>query len=65
MVELPDNEAAFSVAHIRFFEKSHEVFLLVGTVKDLQLHPRSHGGGLIRVYRYSPDGSRIEVKFAD
>ena len=46
VIDLPDNEAAFSLAHVRFFEKSHEVFLLVGTVKDMKLHPRSHAGPL-------------------
>jgi splicing factor 3B subunit 3 len=61
VVELPDNEAAFSVAHVQFFEKSHEMFLLVGTVRDMTLHPRKHSGGFIRTYRYNHDGSQIEL----
>jgi hypothetical protein len=43
-VELADNESAFSVCHVRFYDKGPEVYLLVGTVKDLVLHPRSHSG---------------------
>lgn len=50
MLELEDNEAAFSLSHVRFFEKSHEIFLLVGTVKDMTLHPRKHNGNTAHIY---------------
>ena len=56
LVELPDNEAAVSVAPVVFHDRGGEVFLLVGTVKDMLLHPRSCSAGFVHVYRMATAG---------
>lgn len=56
LVELEDNEACVSMCTCKFHDHSEEVFLCVGTVKDLVLEPkRQHSGGFIHVYRYQND----------
>jgi len=51
LLELEDNEAAVSVATVTFAERGGEVFLLIGTGKDMKLQPRSSNGGFIHTYR--------------
>ena len=40
-----------SVETVQFHDRGGEVFVLVGTVKNMTMHPRSHEGGFIHVYR--------------
>jgi splicing factor 3B subunit 3 len=40
LIELSDNEAAFSIATCTFSHLSEETFLVVGTVQNMTLHPR-------------------------
>jgi len=47
IVELDNNEAAFSICTCIFHDKGGEVFLVVGTAKDLVLNPRSSEAGPI------------------
>ena len=51
-LELANNEAAFSVCTCRFREKGDEPFVVIGTAKNLKLHPRSCGQGYISVFRF-------------
>jgi len=65
ITELDDNEAAFSCTLVNFGEgrdrKGDELFLAVGTVKDLRLAPRSFTAGYIRLYRFNRERSAIEL----
>lgn len=40
LLELSDNEAAFSICTCKFSHISEETFVVVGTAKDMTLHPR-------------------------
>jgi splicing factor 3B subunit 3 len=50
-IELDDNEAAVSLALVQFPEKSAELFVVVGTARDMSLHPRRASAGALRLYR--------------
>lgn len=57
LIELEDNEAAFSVAMVQFRTNVHttqagEQFVVVGTAKDVQLAPRSCSAGYLHVYKF-------------
>jgi splicing factor 3B subunit 3 len=49
MYELEANEAAFSMCMAQF--AGTEMFVVIGTAKDLTLHPRHCSGGFISVFR--------------
>lgn len=50
--ELDVNERARSIATCVFHDRGGEEFIVVGTVKDMQLHPQeAPAGGSLRVYR--------------
>ena len=51
LLELSENEAAFSLCTCRFAGRTEEAFVIVGTAKDLTLHPRRVSAGYIHVYR--------------
>ena len=51
LLELTENEAAFSLCTCRFSTRLEETFIIVGTAKDLVLHPRKSRGAYIHVYR--------------
>ncbi|XP_055331342.1 splicing factor 3B subunit 3-like [Paramacrobiotus metropolitanus] len=62
--DLPQNEAAFSVAVVKFSGKSgeEEYFVIVGTAVGLQLNPRQLAdGGRLRTYRFGADYQRLEL----
>lgn len=59
-IDLDENEAAFSVAVVPFVEKPGELFLVVGTAKDVTLSPRTTSGGFLRMYQISQDGKSLE-----
>ncbi|KAL6056108.1 Splicing factor 3B subunit 3 [Balamuthia mandrillaris] len=59
VLELDNNEAAFSLCTCTFHDRSGEMFLVVGTAKDLTLHPRSCSGGFVHVYRLADEGKRL------
>lgn len=50
LLELEDNEAAFSVA-ITQFANDPEHYLIVGTAKDYTLAPRAFSCGFVHVYK--------------
>jgi len=57
-IELPQNEAAFSLCFIQV-PRGPELkrYLVVGTAKNLELHPRKVECGYIRWYEINADGS--------
>jgi len=59
-IELEDNEAATSIAVVSFASQDDEVFLIVGTGKDMVVNPRSSTAGFIHVYRFHDEGKEIE-----
>lgn len=59
-IDLEDNEAAVSMATVSFASQEDEVFLVVGTGKDMVASPRSSSGGFIHVYRFHEEGKEIE-----
>ena len=62
IIELEQNEAAFSIALVKFLSKpANQTFLLVGTAKDLVLNPRSCSSGAIHTYQVVNNGERLEL----
>jgi len=59
-IELEENEAAVSVAAVQFSSQDNEVFLVVGTGKNMVISPRSHDGGAIHIYRFLEGGKKLE-----
>ncbi|TVY62869.1 Pre-mRNA-splicing factor rse1 [Lachnellula suecica] len=60
-VDLDDNEAAVSMATVSFASQDDEVFLVVGTGKDMVVSPRPGStAGFIHVYRFQEEGKEIE-----
>ena len=51
LLELSNNEAAFSLATCRFATHPSETFVVVGTAQDLTLHPRKSRNNFVHVYR--------------
>ena len=47
---------SFSVAIVKFAARGDEQFVIVGTVKDLILNPRSCSGGYLHVYQIANGG---------
>ncbi|KAL4657067.1 splicing factor 3B subunit 3 [Arapaima gigas] len=60
VVQLEQNEAAFSVAVCRFAGSGDDWYVLVGVARDLILNPRSVGGGFIYTYRLVGGGDKLE-----
>ncbi|KAF6148902.1 hypothetical protein GIB67_014273 [Kingdonia uniflora] len=64
LLELQDNEAAFSVCFVNFHDKVKEYgpLLAVGTAKGLQFWPkRSFSAGFIHIYRFIEEGRGLEL----
>jgi splicing factor 3B subunit 3 len=67
LLELDDNEAAFSMCTMRFASKDGEnglteLYLIVGTVKDYQISPPHCPSAFLRVYRFeNADKSQIAL----
>ncbi|CAN2389285.1 splicing factor 3b [Pristimantis euphronides] len=60
LVQLEQNEAAFSVAVCRFSNTGDDWYVLVGVAKDLILNPRSVAGGLVYTYKLVNNGEKLE-----
>uniref|UniRef100_A0A8C2CSA4 Splicing factor 3B subunit 3-like n=1 Tax=Cyprinus carpio TaxID=7962 RepID=A0A8C2CSA4_CYPCA len=60
LVQLEQNEAAFSVAVCRFSNGGDDWYVLVGVARDMILNPRSVGGGYIYTYRLVGGGDKLE-----
>lgn len=51
VLELSNNEAAFSVCTCRFKQHSDETFVVVGVAKDMSLHPRRISAAAVKLFR--------------
>ncbi|KAG1692941.1 Splicing factor 3B subunit 3 [Nymphon striatum] len=61
-IQLEQNEAAFSIALVKFACQPDDQFILIGVAKDLKLNPRNAaGGGIIYTYKLIEDGSKLEL----
>jgi splicing factor 3B subunit 3 len=62
LIELEQNEAAFSIAICKFSSRPQpeQLFLLVGVAKDLCINPRSSTTGFIYTYQICDNGERLE-----
>jgi len=58
--EYEDNEAAFSITACTFAVAGME-YLVVGTVKDMTLYPRSAAGGYLYTYKVINGGRTLEL----
>ncbi|PIA25533.1 hypothetical protein AQUCO_11100007v1 [Aquilegia coerulea] len=62
LLELQDNEAAFSVCTVNFSDKEYGTLLAVGTAKSLKFWPkRSFAAGFIHIYRFIEDGKGLQL----
>ena len=61
LLELPDNEAALSVAIVPFRERAGEPIVVVGTAKDMTLHPRTCAAGFIHAYKFTNNNTTLEL----
>ncbi|OZJ04986.1 hypothetical protein BZG36_01775 [Bifiguratus adelaidae] len=57
VIELEENEAAFSVGVVQFHAHSQELFVVVGTGKDVTLSPRNCSAGYLHLYRFNQMGT--------
>ncbi|XP_049849343.1 uncharacterized protein LOC126318446 [Schistocerca gregaria] len=61
LFELDNNEAAISIATCSFRDHSGEIFICVGTAKDLVLQPkRSCSAAYIHVYELTSQGRKLQ-----
>lgn len=62
LLELQDNEAAFSLCTVNFHDKEYGTLLAVGTAKGLQFWPKkSLNAGFIHIYRFIDEGKSLEL----
>ncbi|XP_010939835.1 spliceosome-associated protein 130 A [Elaeis guineensis] len=62
LLELQDNEAAFSVCTVNFHDKEYGTLLAVGTAKGLQFWPkRTLAAGFIHIYKFVDEGRSLEL----
>lgn len=60
LIELTGNEHAVSVCICNFSQYEDVMFVVVGSVKDMTLNPRTHSGGFLTVFRSNANG-KLEV----
>lgn len=63
LLELQENEAAFSLCAVNFHDnKELGTLIAVGTAKDLQFMPKKEAsGGFIHIYRFAEEGKALEL----
>ncbi|CAG8434541.1 5348_t:CDS:10 [Diversispora eburnea] len=61
LIELEENEAAFSIATVNFHNQNNESFLVIGTAKDANLAPRTCSVGYLHVYQFVDDGKSLKL----
>ena len=54
-------ECLCSIALVKFANRGDEQFVVVGTVKDLVLNPRSCSGGFLYVYQIIESGEKLDL----
>ncbi|KAJ3054091.1 Splicing factor 3B subunit 3 [Rhizophlyctis rosea] len=60
-IDLDDNEAAFCVTTCVFNNQNGESYVVVGAATDVSLSPRACTSGSLHVYRFSEDGTNLEL----
>uniref|UniRef100_A0A2C9JNG1 DNA damage-binding protein 1 n=1 Tax=Biomphalaria glabrata TaxID=6526 RepID=A0A2C9JNG1_BIOGL len=60
-IALEQNEAAHSVALVKFSNRPEDTILIVGIAKDLVLNPRSVTGGELLTYQVTESGTKLEL----
>ena len=60
-VSLEQNEAAFSIAIVKFTQCGDVPYLLVGLARNLILNPKSCPGGAIHTYQIHEEGKRLQL----
>jgi len=60
LIEFEDNEAALSAYVMTFSTTPGEMFLIVGTAKEMKLHPRSFSQASIIVFAFREQGKKVE-----
>ena len=60
LIELEDNEAAFSLAIVPFAARGGDLHLVVGTAANTHISPRSCSSGYLRTYKFTDDGTGLE-----
>jgi splicing factor 3B subunit 3 len=61
LIELDHNEAAISLATIRFAQHQQELLLVVGTVSNYIMTTKQYTKGSLLVYRFIEDGQKLEL----
>lgn len=62
MISLEQNEAAMSLALVKFHgQPEHQWFLIIGISKDFQLNPRLCTNGYIDTYKMDMMGKELEL----
>ncbi|KIL68220.1 hypothetical protein M378DRAFT_158762 [Amanita muscaria Koide BX008] len=61
VIELDNNEAAFSLAVVPFSARGGELHLVVGTAADTLVSPRACRSGYLRTYKFIDDGRSLEL----
>lgn len=62
MFRLEQNEAAMSIALVKFHNQpDHQLFLIVGIAKDFQLNPRQCQAGFLDTYKVDPSCKEFEL----
>lgn len=59
-VEIKANQSLVSAALVYFESRGEEVFLAVGTAKDLSFQPYKCSSASIQIYKISPNGRELE-----
>ena len=62
VINLEDNEAAFSLAVVPFSARGGELHLVVGTAADTHVSPRSCSSGFLRTYKFVDEGRGLEFQ---
>ncbi|KAL7746725.1 pre-mRNA-splicing factor rse1 [Sorochytrium milnesiophthora] len=60
-IDLEDNEAAFSLAFVQFAVQPHELFLVVGTAKELTFAPMKCKEAFLHTYKFIENGTQLEL----
>ena len=61
VIELAENEAALSLAMVPLRDRAGETFVMVGTVKDMTLHPRHLTCGFIHCYEFTQNNTALKL----
>lgn len=61
LIEIENNENAVALSTASFAGKEGEMLILVGTVKDLVLQPKSFSCGYVHTYALVEGGTRLQL----